>query len=219
MPEPTHDRRTALKERHRAAILVAAAELIDETGGVHFTMEELARRADVSRRTVFNHFASVDDILTGVFADVLATLVDHYDQRLARSPELGGGTGSMFAELADAFRTTDLVTPMAYLTRCLGGTELTSPWLATALVRVLDDLSRRLADRMAAQHPDVDVLQVHLLVNAVISGLVVLHAHWYEATDGADDERSREVWDRLLDRLLEGVQHGHATNPDRPTRP
>ena len=62
MTEPATDRRAALKERSRQAIVQAAAELMDETGGTAFTVDELAERADVSRRTVFNHFASLEEI-------------------------------------------------------------------------------------------------------------------------------------------------------------
>jgi len=51
------DRRAALKAKHRAAILQAARDLVDERGGRGFSVDELAARADVARRTVFNHFS------------------------------------------------------------------------------------------------------------------------------------------------------------------
>lgn len=62
----TTDRRAALKAKHRAAILQAARDLVDERGGREFSVDDLAARADIARRTVFNHFASLDEVLLAV---------------------------------------------------------------------------------------------------------------------------------------------------------
>ena len=44
------------------------------------------------------------------------------------------------SELGQALRTTDLVTPMAYLTRSLRSQDERSPQFAVALVRVLSQV-------------------------------------------------------------------------------
>ncbi|MGW6228038.1 helix-turn-helix domain-containing protein, partial [Cellulosimicrobium cellulans] len=67
---PATDRRAALRARHRRAIVDAAASLMEENGGARFTVDELAARADVARRTIFNHFASLDDVVVEVCEDV-----------------------------------------------------------------------------------------------------------------------------------------------------
>lgn len=209
MPEPAVDRRAALKERHRQAIIDAAAALMRETGGIHFTVDELADRADVSRRTVFNHFASIDDIVTAVCSDVLGTLHDTFVSAAGSAPTGGDDSSSMFSEIAHTLRATDLVTPMAYLTRSLGGIDEESTWRAALLVRALEDVSERLCAEMARRHPDADVLDVNLLVGSVVSGLMVLHRHWFAATGAADDENSRQVWAALLERLIDGARTGY----------
>src|SRR5699024_10253535 len=76
---PGADRREALRARYRRAILDAAADLMDQSEGAAFTVDTLAERADVSRRTVFNHFASVEDIVIEVFSEVLSGFADHID--------------------------------------------------------------------------------------------------------------------------------------------
>lgn len=221
MPEtevaPT-DRRAALKERHRQAIVAAAAELMDTTGGVAFSVDDLAARADVSRRTVFNHFASLDDVVMQVCADILGALVDRFvaSASAARvAPARAGAAtpehhaGVMFDEVVHALRTTDLVTPMAYLTRTLGVPPHASPARAALLLRSLDHVSERFSAAMLSRHPDADPLDVHLLVNSLVSGVVVLHRHWFVRTGGADDDASRLVWTELVERLVVTVRDGY----------
>lgn len=207
------DRRAALKQRSRQAIIDAAAALLEERGGLHFTVDQLAERADVSRRTVFNYFATLDDVVTAVCSDVLGGLVDTFVAHALAEPATDHTPAAMFREVAGALRSTELVGPMAYLTRALGGpahrVDLESPWAATLLLRSFNEVSRRFADAMADRHPGADVLEVHLLVNALTTGLIVLYHHWLAATGAADDDTSRAVWAAYLERLLTAVGRGY----------
>lgn len=209
MIAPPVDRRTALKERSRSAIVQAAAVLMDETGGTSFTVDELAMRADVSRRTVFNHFASMDDVFAEVCASVLGELIE----KLAAPVEgaTSEPTGSLLDELAQVVRSTDLVTPMAYLTRTLGGTDPRTPWHANLLTRALSEVGDGLTAVLRRRHPDAELLDLRLLVSAFTGGVLVCHRHWWERTGAADDEASRAVWAELLDRLIEQLRTGFGT--------
>ena len=62
-PANIADKRSARKAENRIAIVEAAESLILEGGYGALNAEALAERAGVSRRTIFNHFASVDDVL------------------------------------------------------------------------------------------------------------------------------------------------------------
>jgi AcrR family transcriptional regulator len=59
-----------LRERKRAAtsraIQLAALELVEERGLDRVTVDDIARRADVSPRTLFNYFSSKEEAFTGV---------------------------------------------------------------------------------------------------------------------------------------------------------
>lgn len=218
MTEAPTDRRVALKTRHRQAIVDAAAALIAETGGVRFTIDDLARRADVSRRTVFNHFASVDDIVAEVFGDVVRSLVDSYERTAATAATAAtadDARGAVLDELVDAVRATDLVGPMAFLTQSLRSHDDGSARLAAVLVRVLDAGRAQLAAAVLARHPGADPLDLHLLVDALFSGLLVLHRHWDAETGAADDAASRAVWDALVDRLVDRTRHGFTSDLPR----
>ena len=180
-----------------------------EADGTTFTVDELARRADVSRRTIFNHFDSLDDVVTTVCGEILGTVYDNLVEHAATSP---GAT--MFDDLTHALTATDLVTPMAYLTRVLGGgsDELT-PHRAAMVGRALTEVGERMSGELRRRHPDADVLDVDLLVGMLMSGVLVLHRHWCSATGGADDAHSRDVWTHLVERLLASVRTGHGDTP------
>ena len=123
----------------------------------------------------------------------------------------GGEGDSILDEVAETLRDAELVEPMAYLTRVLGGVQdPPPPRSAVMLLRAFTELSARLADLIAERHPEADELNVHLLVSSIASGLIVVHRHWYAATGAVVDEHSHRVWRELLDRLIDKVRHGHA---------
>jgi TetR/AcrR family transcriptional regulator of autoinduction and epiphytic fitness len=199
------DRRAALKARHRRAIIDAAAALIDETGVATFTVDELAARADVSRRSVFNHFTSIDEIVTTVCSEVLGGVLDEFT---ANTPTTAAG--DMFDEVVEVLRATDLVPPMAYLTRVIGMEDpVASPRQAVMLLSTFTDISERLSGELTRRHPATELLDIHLMVSALFGGLVVLHRYWFEATGAAVDEESRRVWSELLERLIAATRNGH----------
>jgi AcrR family transcriptional regulator len=65
-------RRSQHVAQTRERILDAALELFSKQGAHATTMNEVARRADVSPTTVSNHFATPDSLLEAVVARVLA---------------------------------------------------------------------------------------------------------------------------------------------------
>lgn len=192
--------------------MTAAASLLSEANGTRFAVDQLAERADVSRRTIFNHFASLEDIVVAVCSDVLDTLVDTF---LAVADHATGADDSLFDQLTETLRRTDLVPPMAYLTRALGGPagEWT-PQQEVMLGRAFTAVSARLSDEMASRHPDVDPLDIHLLVGALMSGVTVLYRHWFDATGAAESEQSRRLWAGLVDRLVATFRAGYGPTTD-----
>lgn len=205
------DRRAASKQRSHRAIVDAAAALIRETGGAGFTVDELAARADVARRTVFNHFASVEDIVTAVCVDILGVVVDDL---ATDAPDTPASDASLLDELAEALRSANLVTPLSYLTRVVGARGArTSPGQALLVLRAAADLSDRLAERLARHHPEVDRFDVDVLVASLMGGLAVVHRRWAEQTGASDDDASRLVWTALVDRMIESHRAAGSHSP------
>jgi AcrR family transcriptional regulator len=71
------------KERTRAQILAAAADLLTARGASELAMTALARRARVSRATLYNYFPSAEHILEALVEAEVAAFGHDLDQRLA----------------------------------------------------------------------------------------------------------------------------------------
>lgn len=203
------DRRAALKAKHRAAILQAARDLVQERGGRGFGVEDLASRADIARRTVFNHFGSLDEVLLAVCEEELSVIVDRFLDDMAKTPVGDGSRSSMFDELESAARGADLAPAIAGMYRILGDPGKDDPKAAvltqTAFARVTD----RLRDEVARRHPAADALDAALLVESLMSGIVVIAEHWLTTTGPRLDQEALDDWDALLARLVHSVRSGY----------
>jgi AcrR family transcriptional regulator len=96
----TIERRAATRE----AIMDALAEVVVEKGGLDFSVQEIANRAGVTHRTVYNHFPTREALREG--------LAEHVEARLAQNntpPDAGGvtveGLPAMAAEAYATFET------------------------------------------------------------------------------------------------------------------
>jgi AcrR family transcriptional regulator len=206
---PTLDRRALLKARHREAIVAAARALVDDRGGPTFTVDELAARADVARRTVFNHFASLDEVMLTVCEHALSDVVDDFLARIDRTPVGDGRRSSMFDEIASAMRAADLVAVISTMVRILGKPEKTDDRAGALTQSAFARVRGRLLTEVGRRHPGVDSLDAELLVDSLMGGLVVIASRWVEMTDGDTDDAARAAWDALLDRLINSVRNGY----------
>lgn len=209
---PGPDRREALKARHRRAILDAAAALMDQPGGTDFTVDALAERADVSRRTVFNHFASVEDIFVEVFGEVLGGFADHIDAKVSTPATGTRHSVSLLDQVTEALRDTDMVTPIAHIKRMLGNENREpTPREAAVLQRVVSDLGERTSRNLRRHYPSADGLTVDFFFGSLMSGLIVVYKRWNALTGGTTTEESRRVWDGLLDHLIATTRSGYGS--------
>lgn len=206
--ERTPDRRTAHKARHRQAILDAADDLMRERGRPQFSVDELAARADVARRTVFNHFASLDEVVMTACTRVLAEAVDEFRAATAATPAANGSRASVFTEITGAVRGIDLPAVIAYLWRVLGE-EDDGGRSHDALQRVFARTTEQISLETARRNAELDDVEVEILVSSVMNGLAVVAVHWIRQTGAALDIRSRALWDQLLDRLISAVRAGY----------
>ena len=203
------DRRAELKARYRQAILDAADALIRERGKPQFSVDELAERADVSRRTVFNHFASLDDVIMTTCTRVLSTTVDEFRAATASSPAGDGSREGLFDEITTALRTIDLPPVVAYLSGVLdaeGENGRSQHGISDVFTRTTEQLSTEIAARTSA----IDEFEVAILLSSVMNGIAVVSGHWLASTGGALDDASRTVWNELLDRLIVTIRTGYA---------
>jgi AcrR family transcriptional regulator len=94
--------REAQKRRTRAAIVAATRELI--AAGRTPSIDEIAATADVSRRTIYMHFPTLDHLLLDAASGLLAEAT--VDDRLAASEEKGEDAVARTAALARGLAET-----------------------------------------------------------------------------------------------------------------
>ncbi len=205
----TPDRRAAQKARHRQAILDAADALIRERGKPHFSVDELAERADVARRTVFNYFASLDEVIMTACTQVLAEALDEFRAATSAAPAGDGSPASLFTEISAAVRGIDLPAVIAYLWGVLGeeGNDGRSQYL---MQDVFARATEQISVETARRGVDLDDLEVKILVSSLMNGLAIIAEQWIRQTGAALDESSRTLWNELLDRLITAVRSGYA---------
>ena len=202
------DRRAELKARHRQAILDAADSLIRERGKPQFSVDELAERADVARRTIFNHFASLDEVIMLTCTRVISDAVDEFRAATAASPS-DGSPAAVFEDIISVVRGMDLPTVVAYLWGVLsvsGDDVRTHRPLDYVFSRATTDLAADLAGRGSEN----DAFEIEILVSSLMSGVAVVARQWILRTGATLDDESRTTWDELFDRLLTSVRDGYA---------
>jgi AcrR family transcriptional regulator len=197
-----------VRVRHRRAILDAAVALVQSGDGARFSADELAVRAGVSRRTVFNHFGSLDDVLLAVCTETLDVVAEQL--RVPGRVEVGGdeSRAAMFTALAQALRAADLGGPILQVWRALGGPlvdeQRTGAFAQQALALVAEELTAQLA----GHYPDADPLEVALLASLLTHGLGVIAGQWVSAAVPGSPPDPAD-WDPLLERLLDTVGSGY----------
>lgn len=184
-----------------------------------FSVDELASRADVARRTIFNHFTTLDDVIVEACSEILGGVLD---ELISPAKDCGPVEGAMVDQVIEALRRSDVVGPMVRLTRLLGGggpsgegdplgEARSSPRSALIALRSFTAISGRLSAELRIGYPDADALDIDLLSGAFIGGLVVLYQHWSEATGAVDTPESREAWTRLREQFFTALKSGHGT--------
>lgn len=206
--ELPEDRRTALKARHRRAILDATRKLIEERGAPRFSVDELAERADIARRTVFNHFVSIDDVVMTTCTDELSVLISTFQN--AAIPRVGDGSRSaIFDAVAGAMRGADVLSAIAYIRRALGGFDEANPRHFQLVGVAFSQTERDLVTELARRYPESDRIEIEILVGSLLHGAAVIAWHWVAQTGAVVNDDTRRLWNSLLDKLIDNVRSGY----------
>ncbi len=231
------DQHLPLREQRHRALVDAARALATEHGADGFTVDRVAMLAGVSRRTVFNHFAGMDQLLVAVceqiLTEVTTDLLEGVDRGTADLPVgVAGGPAALDA-VCEATRDVDLPTAIVTIQHVLGGPDVADERADAISRTALEHVAGRLRERLLERAPGLDPLDLELTLTLLTSGLATIARHWLEEhASPAPDVRhenprfapeksmtsgpvrvtpdARAAWDRLLDRLLHRLRAGHA---------
>jgi AcrR family transcriptional regulator len=213
---PHHDGRSALREARRLAILDAARTLATEHGADGFTVDQVASLAGVSRRTVFNHFAGLDQLLVvvceQVLAEVTTALIGQVDRGTTALPSDDDGDAALDA-LYEATRGVDLPTAICTIHRMLGGPDADDERAQTISRTAFVHVAGRLRGRLLHRAPRLDPVDLEISLALLFNGIATIAGLWLEQHPDpptAVPEGARADWDALLDRLIHRLRSGHA---------
>lgn len=195
-------RRELNKARTRESIVGALRELVAEIPAEDITVDQVAERAGISRRTFFNYFGSISAVLTDVFAE---------------------HAGGMIARLDTEQLLTDPIEALRRLVRAGGIPQDFLGWLAdlnchdtpkdgaSALERaVWSEMGAWLREQLHTLRPDADPLFVATLGSSVMSCFEAAEEAWIgdpaRAAPGspADTAAFHDHLDRALALLASG---------------
>ncbi|WP_369068833.1 TetR/AcrR family transcriptional regulator [Kineococcus terrestris] len=206
------DRRAAAKARHRAAILAAAKDLLEERGPAGLSADDLAARADVARRTLFNHFSSLEEVVVACLEAELHAAIASVEAVVRTTAPAGDPLDDLEASLRGADLLA-VVVRFARMTTGPDGADHQERLQQRAMRHVADPVARQLRER----HPELGDLDAVLLTTTVLNGLSVLAAAWLRETGGGRGLAARRRWDELLDHLFTSLRRGFAA-PQRTAR-
>ena len=199
------------------AIVDAARALATEHGADGFTVEGVARAAGVSRRTVFNHFATVDDLLVAVCEQILAeastALLEQVDHGTAALPDGEAGGRAALDAVGEAAREVDLATAIVTIHRMLGCPEPDDERAQSSPAPPSATSAARCASGCTPAPPGLDPVDLELGLALLFAGITTIAGLWLEAHPDLDldvSSKARADWDRLLDRVLHRLRTGTA---------
>jgi TetR/AcrR family transcriptional regulator of autoinduction and epiphytic fitness len=209
-PAAASDRQQSLKNTHRRAIAEAAVFLAQQFGPGNFSADRLAAEAGVARRTLFNHFRSLDD---AVYAG-LSLILEEATSKVALALEAGaepGGAGDLsvaFDDIAAALLGVDLVGPLCQIVRTIASREPDHPGTNQWVTSVLASIIPSLESAAAVRAPESRASSRALLVRVILAAVYVAFDEWYAETDAADDDASRVIWRERFDTALAPLRTG-----------
>ncbi|XVX20422.1 TetR/AcrR family transcriptional regulator [Actinomycetota bacterium] len=202
---PLGSRREANKERTRTAIVDAVYGLVGERGLEGVTAEQVAERADVSRRTFFNYYSSVEAVL----GDTASRSIDEMAQAIAERPHDEPLFVSLDRAVAESF-DADALKRAAIAWRAAATSEATARHLAYCEAQLVEHVHLVVMERLADRGITASPLETRTLSCALISAATAAQAEWLKATGGKVTPTSLKQFNDLLREALAFIGRGFA---------
>jgi TetR/AcrR family transcriptional regulator of autoinduction and epiphytic fitness len=212
--ELAQDRHQAQRLENNRAIKLAALNLAEERGLGNFTVEELAARAEVSRRTFFNHFGSIQEAIKAGLRDLVLDASEDVMGQL-----LGGlsradkpNTEEVFRLLSDALLSVDFTASIRRICAVLGvdlaQSGLHNAWFGEVFAAVLEDFD----DLLEAQAPDIVPGERRLLARLMLTSVEVSAEQWCLTSMDLPIDAAQTAWREIHGSTIARLAAGYGTN-------
>jgi len=190
--------REELRELKREAVLLAAAQEFNARGYHNTTLDEIARRLNVTKPTIYYYVTSKDEILTEIFRTGCGALAEAADE--VDASDLSG-----LDKLADFMRryaelmTTDFVMNVALLEDTSLGPEMRAE--VREIKSAIDHRFRTFVEEgiREGEIADCDPKMAAFTIAGALNGI----ARWYQPTGPSDP---REIAEVIVNMLVKGLQ-------------
>lgn len=200
-----HTRRELNKARTREALLDAVRSQLAQGGLSELNVEEIADAADVSRRTFFNYFPSVEAALSEAISVPIAHLATMLGERPADEPPLV------------AVRRVVQESPLPQqMLRWISNVRCSFVERQALAVNVWAYHRELLEEILRERLGDGDALAVSSLAGTIMAVFEATERVWF-IPDAVVDEAATARFNALLCRGLELAASGWTGEPDRRT--
>ncbi|MCO8121601.1 TetR/AcrR family transcriptional regulator [Stieleria sp. TO1_6] len=171
----TSGKKERISDRKRRAILQAAVSEFRSRGFDNTSMDQIAETANVSKRTVYNHFPSKEDL----FSAIMQQLVCCADVIVEFEYQTGVSLEHQLTAIATQIVDTVGDDHFQNLARVVMSRMMTAPELGEVLTQQTGKIDRHLADWLTAAHRDkqLRVPQAEVAAEQLV-GLLLSYAFW-----------------------------------------
>jgi AcrR family transcriptional regulator len=162
-----------VRAQNRDAIASAAADLVLRVGPSRLTVDELADRAGVSRRTVFNHFSSIEEAAFARVNDNFDRLVEDFAPDSAGTPEtMSTSVSQALTEFVLRADVLEVIRDSVATAGRMVDRQGMDTWGQASIERMI----HRLVAIVESLYPQAPAMHIHILCRVLVQTIcVALH--------------------------------------------
>lgn len=192
-------RRAQNKEQTLAALVSAAYDLLRLRGYEGLTVEKIADRAGVSRRTFFNYFPSLADSVT-YHVDALLSEAVQFADDVPKDASIK----EVVQEALDYIALKDDLERVAYLHYC---SKHSADLRATSLL-VWERTRRQLIQVVSSRSPGADALTTAVLVESLLGAVYAAFNVWSDQLETEPGPKDTQMLVHYLRTAMNITEHG-----------
>jgi AcrR family transcriptional regulator len=179
-------RRELRRQETRARIVDAAADLFAERGFDAVSVMEVAKRAGVVEKTVFNHFPVKEGLVFDADPPMRAALLDAVRRRPA-GESVSAAAGSFVVSAVSMLGSPEAAEGVARMARVVRGSRVLQVREREILGELTDSLAALIAEETGARHGRVEPwLAAHAVLGLYASLLELARDQVLDGVDGSE---------------------------------